>query len=87
MYYIIYILISGIVFNLYFIVFLGVDTWLRFHTRMLVSILGFSRTPIACKHKFNAIYKQYKNDKVAKETLGDDRHECPFYDALDCWWH
>jgi hypothetical protein len=54
---------------------------------MLVSILGVLRNPIACKHKFNAIYKQYKNDKVANETLGNDRRECPFYDALDSWWH
>jgi deoxyribodipyrimidine photolyase-like uncharacterized protein len=54
---------------------------------MLVSILGFLRNPIAWKHKFNAIYKQYKNDKVANKTLGNDRHECPFYDALDSWWH
>jgi hypothetical protein len=68
-------------------VFLGVDTWLKLHTQMLVSILGFLRTPIAYKHKFNAIYKQYKDDKVANQTLGNDRHECPFYDALDSWWH
>ncbi len=54
---------------------------------MLVSILGLLRTPIACRHKVNAIYKQYKNDKVANETLGDDCHECPFYDALDSLWH
>jgi hypothetical protein len=33
------------------------DTWLKLHTQMLVSILIFSRTPIACKRKFNAIYK------------------------------
>ncbi len=62
-------------------------TWLKFHTQMLVSILGFLKTPIACKHKLNAIYKQYKDDKVANESLGNDCHECPFCDALDGWWH
>jgi hypothetical protein len=54
---------------------------------MLASILGFSRTPIVCKWKFNAIYKQYKDDKIANEILGIDYHECPFYDALNSWWH
>jgi hypothetical protein len=54
---------------------------------MLASILGFSRTLIAYKWKFDAIYKQYKNDKIANGILGDDHHECPFYDALDSWWH
>ncbi len=39
------------------------------------------------KWKFNAIYKKYKDDKNAKRILGNDHHECPFYDALDSWWH
>jgi hypothetical protein len=46
---------------------------------MLVSILGFSRTLIAYKWKFNAIYKQYKDDKIANKVLGTDHH--------DSWWH
>jgi len=54
---------------------------------MLVSIPGFSKTSIAYKHKFNPIYKQYKEDKIANEISSNDRHECPFYDALDSWWH
>lgn len=33
------------------------DAWLKLYTQMLVSILIFSRTPIACTRKFNAIYK------------------------------
>jgi hypothetical protein len=44
------------------------------HTQMLVSILGFSKTPIACKHKFNPIYKQYKDDKIANEIWSNFRH-------------
>jgi hypothetical protein len=54
---------------------------------MLASILGFLRTPIAWKCKFNAIYKQYKDDKVVNKISSNDCHECPFYDALDSWWH
>jgi hypothetical protein len=54
---------------------------------MLVSIFGFSRIPIAYKQKFNAIYNLYKDDKTTNEILGNDHHECPFYDALDSWWH
>jgi hypothetical protein len=42
---------------------------------------------ITCKQKFNAIYKQYKNDKIANGISGNDRHECPSYDALNSWWH
>jgi hypothetical protein len=63
--------------------FLEVDL----HTQMLVSILGFSKTPISFKHKFNPIYKQYKDDKITNEISSNDRHEYPFYDALDSWWH
>jgi hypothetical protein len=54
---------------------------------MLAPILGFSKTPIAHKWKFNAIYKQYKDDKIVNKVLGNDCHECPFYDGLDSWWH
>ncbi len=54
---------------------------------MLVSILGFSRFSIAYKWKFNVIHKQYKDDKIANGISSNDRHECPFYDALDYWWH
>jgi hypothetical protein len=64
-----------------------VDTWVKLHTRMLVSILEFSRISIAYKQEFNAIYKQYKDDKIAIGISGNNYHECPFYDALDSCWH
>jgi hypothetical protein len=54
---------------------------------MLATFSGFSKIPIACKHKFNASYKQYKNDKIVNGISSNDHHECPFYDALDSWWH
>jgi hypothetical protein len=50
---------------------------------MLASIIGLLRTPIVYKRKFNAIYKQYKVDKIANKIIGNDRYECPFYNALD----
>ncbi len=86
-------LISRIVFNLYFMAFyfnwcfLMADTWVTLHTCMLASILGFSRISIAYKQKFNAIYKQYKDDKIAIGISGDNCHECPFYNGLDNCWH
>jgi hypothetical protein len=52
---------------------------------MLASIPGFLRTPIIYKWKFNAIFKKYKDDKTVNENLGNDHHECLFYDALDSW--
>jgi hypothetical protein len=54
---------------------------------MLASILGFSRTPIACKWKFYAIYNQYKDGKIVNKISSNDCHQCHFYDALDSWWH
>jgi hypothetical protein len=51
----------------------------------LVSILGFSRTPIVCKRKFNATYKQYKDDEIANGISSNDCYKCPFYDALNSW--
>jgi hypothetical protein len=73
--------------HLNWFVFLWVDTWLKLHTQMLAPILGFSKTPIAYKQKFNAIYKQYKDDKIVNKISNNDCHEYPFYDALDSWWH
>jgi hypothetical protein len=46
------------------------------------TILKFLKNPIVCKWKFNTIYKQYKDDKITNKILNNDRHECPFYDAL-----
>ncbi len=63
------------------------DAWVKLHTQMLSTFPSCSRAPIACKWKFNAIHKQYKNDKITNEISNNDHHECPFYDALDSWWH
>lgn len=54
---------------------------------MVASVQGFNRTPIACKRKFNSLYKQYKDDKIANNGSDNDRHECKFYACLDNWWN
>jgi hypothetical protein len=51
---------------------------------MLTSIPSFSRIPIACKHKSNVIYKQYKDDNGISSN---ECYEFPLYDALDSWCH
>jgi hypothetical protein len=45
---------------------------------MLVTFLGFSKIPIACKQNFNAIYKQYKDDKIVDGISSNDHYKCPF---------
>jgi len=62
---------------------LGANVKFKLHTWILVSILDFLRISIACKWKFSAIYKQYKNDKIVTNISTNDCHECLFYDALD----
>jgi hypothetical protein len=56
---------------------------MKLHIQMLASIPRFSRTLISYKQKFNAICKQYKDDKIANGISSNDHYECPFYDALD----
>lgn len=67
--------------------FVGVDSWSNLHARMVASVQGFNRTPVACKRKFNSLYKQYKDDRIANNISNNDRHECKFYASLDNWWH
>ncbi len=73
-------------FSPQFICLLRVDTWLKLDTQMLAPILGLSKTPITYKRKFNSISKQFKDDKIVNKVSSNDRHECPFYDALDSRW-
>lgn len=42
---------------------------------------------IACKKKFNLLFKLYKQKKLQNGTSGYDRHECRFYNSMDYWWH
>ena len=56
---------------------------------MMASVEGFNRTPIACKRKFNSLYKQYRDGKMAHNVgvSESDRSEGKFYECLDHWWH
>jgi hypothetical protein len=55
---------------------------------MVSSIPKFKRLAVVCKCKFNTLYlKQYREDKVANNILGNDCHDCEFYKSLDTWWH
>ncbi len=33
------------------------------------------------------LFKQYKIDKLANNILGEEKHECKFYESIDQWWH
>ena len=52
-----------------------------------MAIPGFSRMAKACRKKFKSDFKQYKEDKLANSILGNDRHECMFYDSGNHCWH
>jgi hypothetical protein len=56
---------------------------IQLHIQMLVPIPDFSKIPVAFKQKFNAIYKQHKNDTIANGILGNYCHKCLFYGASD----
>ncbi len=51
--------------------------WATLHAQLLALILSFSKTPL--------LFKQYKENKMANEVLGNDYHECKFYDSMDFW--
>jgi len=59
------------------------EQMIQLHIQMLVSIADFSKISVAFKQKFNAIYKQHKNDTIANGILGNDCHKCLLYDASD----
>lgn len=57
--------------------------WSKLRSRMLSLYPGFSRSPIACKRKFNTLVRQYKKDMHS----GEERHNCKHYGLLDQWLH
>ena len=60
-----------------------IDTWVRLYARLLVLQPKFNRTSLACKKKFMAIFKAYKEDKMANGISGNDRHESKYYEVMD----
>ena len=69
------------------ILFVGIDTWVKLHAKMVMMLPKFNRTAIACRKKFKAIFDAYKEDKMANGISGNNRHESKFYEALDEWYH
>lgn len=55
--------------------------WSKLRSRMLSLYPGFSRSPIACKRKFNTLVRQYKKDMHS----GEERHNSKHYGLLDQW--
>lgn len=55
-----------------------VDTWLKLHIRMVALIHWFSKDNNCLHVEFNAIYKQFKNDKIVKRICNDGHHDCCF---------
>ena len=51
---------------------LRVDVWMHLHKRRVSIILRFKKMAMACKQKFNGLYKQYINDKVVNNILEHD---------------
>jgi hypothetical protein len=43
------------------------DMWSTLHAHWLGLIPNFSKTAIACKKKFNTLFKQYKEYKLTNE--------------------
>lgn len=54
---------------------------------MVALVLGFSRCSIACKNNCFALFKQYKEGKLANAVLGYDIYEYRFFEFMDHWWH
>ena len=61
--------------------------WSKLRSRMLSLYPGFSRSPIACKRKFNTLVRQYKKDMYAMDASGGERHNCKHQGLLDQWLH
>jgi hypothetical protein len=60
--------------------------WSTPHAHWLGLIPNFSKMAIACKKKFNTLFKQYKEDKLTNEVSRNDCHQCKFYESMDLWW-
>lgn len=65
----------------------GGNMWSKLRSRMLSLYPGFSRSPIACKRKFNTLVRQYKKDMYAMDASGGERHNCKHQGLLDQWLH
>ena len=60
--------------------------WHKLHARLLSQIPVFKKSHVACKKKFNSLFKTYKEDKMANTISRESRHESKFYDHFNTWF-
>lgn len=75
------------VFNVTLVSIAGGNMWSKLRSRMLSLYPGFSRSPIACKRKFNTLVRQHKKDMHAMDASGEERHSCKHHGLLGQWLH
>ena len=61
--------------------------WHKLHARILCQLPGIKKSVVACKKKFNSLFKMYKEDKFSNGIFGESRHECKYFEEFDTWWH
>jgi hypothetical protein len=65
----------------------GENTWFKLHRMMLIACPGFRKSHSACKKKWDAEYKKYKEDKRFLQISGNDRHiQSRFFEQIDMDW-
>ena len=63
---------------------LGVDNWLRHHTKLVSMCSDFCKDSEACRKKWSTIYSDYKEDKTLNMKSGSQRSEkCKWYHLVD----
>jgi hypothetical protein len=56
-------------------------------SRIVPLIFRFKKLAVAYKCKFNTLYKQYTEVKVANIVLGNDLYDRKFFESIYNWWH
>jgi hypothetical protein len=65
----------------------GCNTWFKLQRMMIIACPGFRKSHSACRKKWDAEYKKYKEDKRFLSISGHDRHiQCRFFDQIDRDW-
>ena len=69
------------------IIVLGMDMWHKLHARIPCQLLGFKKSGVAFKKKFNSLIKMYKENKISNGISRESSHECKYFEEFDTWWH
>ena len=57
------------------IAYVGANSWIKLHIRMVAAIKNFNRSWLLYKKKYKTILNEYKTDKRASEISGSDRKQ------------